>query len=440
MTARQRTTGVEHRRSTDPELVFLATSDLVGITRGRSVPFRCEGEVLRSGTGWVPADLAVSALGTITEDSPFDATGDLRLSPDPATGVDLPADERSPGVRMYLADQVGLDGRPWECCPRHALRSALDDLRAATGLDVVASFEHEFILHGVPATPAFSFDRLRAAEPFGSDLVRLLDACGLEPENWLPEYGADQFEITMRPAGGLVAADRAVLLREIVRDLARRRGLSATFAPMVDPAQSGNGVHVHLSLRDGDGRPALFDADRAGRLSEVGARFCAGVLRHAGAVTGWTAPSPISFDRLRPHRWSAAGAYLGERDREALLRICPTVDGADHAAQFNLEYRAADATANPWLTLAVLVRAGLHGLRADYEPARVWTTAPDPSEVPALPPDTGSALDALEADEVARTWFPDDLRATHLSVRRADVRLLGDQDTADRYRALSGVY
>lgn len=423
-----------------PDLVFLATSDLVGITRGRSVPSGSEEDVLRTGTGWVPADLAVSALGSITDDNPFDATGDLRLSPDPATRTDLPGDEHAPAVRIYVADQVGLDGRPWECCPRQALRSALDDLRAATGLEVVASFEHEFTLGGLPESAPFSFARLRSAEPFGSELVRLLDDCGLEPENWLPEYGPDQFEITVRPSGGLVAADRAVLLREIVRDLARRHGLAASFAPMTDPARPGNGVHVHLSLRDAAGRPALFDSARPGRLSEVGARFSAGVLTHAAAVTAWTAPSPVSFDRLRPHHWSAAGAYLGERDREALLRICPTSTSGDEAAQFNLEYRAADATANPWLTLAAIVRAGLHGVHEEYEPARVWTVAPDPAEVPALPADTGKALDALEADEVARSWFADDLLATHLSVRRADLRLLADSDSADRYRVLSGVY
>jgi glutamine synthetase len=423
---------------------FVATCDLVGHVTGRSVPAERHDALLRSGVGWLPADLAMTTFGQIIAGTPFTSRGDLRLMPDAASGVDVPADGEHPALRLYLGDLTDLDGQPWDCCPRSFLRRTLADLRRETGLRVVASFEHEFVLHGLPASLPLSLRRHRDAEPFGHDLVRLLTACGMEPETWLPEYGAQQFEITLAPSDGLVAADRAVLLRELVRDLALRRGLSASFAPLQDEAGTGSGVHVHLSFVDEQGEPVLLDDSRPGRLSRTGARFAAGLLHHAPAVMAWTAPSPVSFLRLAPDRWSAGAVFLGVADREALLRICPTTsaDPMGAAKQFNLEYRAADATANPWLTLAVVLQAGLAGITggdACPEPV-VWETTPRSGEVPGMPGSVEEALCALESDSVATSWFPPDLLRTHLGVRRHDDAALADLPVAERVARITRAY
>jgi glutamine synthetase len=429
----------------DPSTVFVGTCDLTGQVRGRAVPWSRHADVLATGVGWLPADLAVTCFGSITDDNVFGAAGDLRLLPDPTTAVDIPADASHAGMRLYLADQVTLDGEAWSCDPRHALRQALADLQDRTGLQVSASFEHEFFLEGCASGTAFSLERLRNAEPFGSELVGLLEQTGLEPETWLPEYGEEQFEITVRPAEGLAAADRAVLLRELVRDLARRRQLRATFSPLRHPAGTGSGVHVHLGLRDRTGAPVLHDPARPGGLSEIGARFVAGILEHAAAITAWTSPSPISFLRLTPHRWSAGGVFLAERNREALVRICPTLGfgGADVAAQYHLEFRAADATANPYLVLAALLRAGLQGMQHGYDDPTVHPEdAGDEilDAVPRLPATTSEALAALEADPVASSWFHPDLLATQRSVVRAQQVTLEGLDDAEKCRRIAGVY
>ncbi|GAA3111439.1 glutamine synthetase family protein [Streptosporangium carneum] len=421
--------------------VFAATCDLAAQLRGRAVPASREEALLRGGTGWVPADLAITSFGPIAENV-FGSTGDLRLMPDPSTRVDIPADGDVPAVRLYLADQTLPDGTPWECCPRGFLASAVADLRAELGVTVVASFEHEFTLSGLPSSPPFSFERYRTAEPFGSELVTLLEEAGFEPETWLPEYGEAQHEITLSPADGLVAADRAVLLRELVRDLARRRGLRAGFAPLPDPEGSGNGVHIHLSFRDADGRPALHDPSRPGGLSELGTRLSAGILRHASALTAVTAASPVSFLRLTPHRWSAGGAFLAERNREAMLRICPGT-GPDAGAQLNLEYRAADATANPWLALGVLLRAGLEGIRRNYPEPVVWpesATEAELADAQPLPTSQREALDALEKDDVVRGFLPADLLTTYLSVKRAELEALAGLDDTERCRRIADVH
>lgn len=427
------------------ETVFIATSDVAGIVRGRAVPASDRDNVLRRGVGWVPADLAVTAFGFIS-DNPFGATGDLRLMPDPSTRVSVPADGEIPGVEWYLADQTLPDGSPWECDPRSFARDAIVELADRHGLEALVSFEHEFMLLGQPETAPFSFRRFRSVEPFGTDLVRLLAAANLEPETWLPEYGRDQFEVTIAPATALVAADRAIVLKEMVRDLAGRRGHRATFAPLVDPAGSGNGVHVHVSLRDKEtGRPVMFDERGPGRLSTVGHRFAAGILRHARALTAITAPSPVSMLRLVPHRWSAGGVFLAERNREALLRICPTstVGGGLPESQLNLEYRAADATANPHLVIGALIRAGLAGLDAEDELPPVWpedVTEEQLAGVEPLPASLDEALAALADDSVARRWFADDLLATYVAVKRAELAHLDGMDDVARCQAVSEVY
>ncbi|MGV9774953.1 glutamine synthetase family protein [Streptosporangium sp. NPDC003464] len=421
--------------------VYAATCDLAAQLRGRAVPASREEALLRSGTGWVPADLAITGFGSIA-DNVFGSAGDLRLMPDPATRVDIPADGDLPGTRLYLADQTLPDGTPWECCPRGFLAAAVEEFRAELGVTVIASFEHEFTLAGLPPSPPFSFERYRTAEPFGSDLVTLLEQAGLAPETWLPEYGEAQHEITLSPAEALVAADRAVLLRELVRDLARRRGLRACFAPLPDPAGSGNGVHIHLSFRDADGDPVLYDPSRPGGLSELGTRLSAGIIRHAPALTAVTAASPVSFLRLTPHRWSAGGAFLAERNREAMLRICPGT-GPDAGAQHNLEYRAADATANPWLALGVLLRAGLEGVRRGYPEPVVWpetATEEELSGVPPLPRTQEEALNELEKDDVVSGFFAPDLLTTYLAVKRAELAALAGQDDTERCRRIADVH
>ena len=122
----------------------------------------------------------------------------------------------------------------------------------------------------------------------------------------------------------------------------------------------------HMSFVDQTGANALFDPAAPGRLSTIGAAFAAGIVRHMPALVAVTAPSVSSYMRLKPHNWSASYTWLGDQDREASLRICPTptLGGKSPEKSFNIEFRACDATASPHLALGMLVRAGLEGIRA----------------------------------------------------------------------------
>jgi glutamine synthetase len=431
------------------ELAFLATNDLCAITRGRAMPLaQLDSE---AGCGWVPANLGVGAFGAIVDGSPFDATGDLRLVPDQRSRTRIDGFPGRPPLTVLLADITHTDGSEWECCPRTFLRRAVRELEQETGLQVFGAFEHEFMLAGDdPPEPPMSLQAMLRTEPLGTDLVGILAEAGLQPENWLAEYGAHQCEITLAAADALTAADRAVLLRDIVRNLAHARGLKATFAPLLAPDAVGNGVHVHFSLRDNAGRPVMFDADRPGRLSAAAGSFAAGIVRHARALMAFTAASEVSYLRLAPHRWSATHAFLGLHNREAMLRLCPTVElaGRNPADQLNLEFRAGDATGNPWLVMGLLIRAGLAGVREHLEAGTVVEgpiedlpmEAQRSAGIVRLPATLSEALAALAEDKVVSGWFTPDFLQVYRALKLDELRVLAEFDDAAKCLRYADVY
>ena len=216
--------------------------------------------------------------------------------------------------------------------------------------------------------------------------------------------------------------------------------------PLRHPDAVGNGVHIHLSLWDSEDQPVTLD--EGGELTAVAGSFAAGILAHASAIIGWTAPSVISSLRLAPHRWSAAAAFVGRQNREAMVRVCPvpTLGGVDPRAAANLEFRAADAAANPWLALAVLIRAGVDGIERRLPAPPVVAgelEAIGPAErhrlgIEQLPRDLEAALTAIEADTAAG-WFAPDLVATHVAIRRTEARLLADASPEERCRRYADV-
>ncbi len=421
------------------DLVALVCCDLGAIVRGRALPAADLDTHLAAGVGWVPANHALTPLGPLAEPSPFDSTGDLRLAPDAQTRVRVESGAGDAALEMVLCDIVHTDGAPWECCPRTFLRDALTELRDELGLTLVASFEHEFQLHAEePAALPFSLEELRRAEPFAGEVMGALAAAGVQPERFFAEFAAHQFEIPVHPADALAGADRAVVLREVVRETARRHELRASFTPLLHPAEAGNGVHIHLSLLDSGGRPVLYDAARSGCLSELGERFAAGILTHARALSALTAPSPVSATRLAPHHWSAGAVCLGQRNRETLLRLPPLVSlgGGDPAGQLRLEYRGADGAANPYLALGAIVRAGVEGVRAelsappilDCDPAALDADEAVRYGVGALPATLAESLDALTEDTTARAWMTPLMFEAYMAVKRFEVAATADLD------------
>ena len=420
------------------ELFMFVHTDLSSISRGRAVTGKELQQRLTTGVGWVPANAALTPFGPVADPNPWGSAGDVRLLPDPETEVRVLNLPGASPLHFFQCDVVNLDGSGWPACPRVFLKRVLDDFAKETGLQVVATFEHEFYLRSAeaqaPHGPPFSLDAFRQADQFGPLLVGSLREAGVEPEMFLPEYGRGQFEVTCLPAPALQAADRAVAVRAVVREVARSAGLRATFTPVVNPDLPASGVHIHLSLQDSSGYPVAHDSARSQGLSAVAAQFAAGVLEHLPALCALTAPATISYLRLTPHQWSASLARVAG-DREAAIRLPGIGTGpgmADPAAQFNLEFRFPDAAACPHLVLAILVRAGLDGIRDGREPA-------DGGEG-RLPESLEEAMAALAADTVVRSWLPAELLSTYEALKTAEIAHLRESSPLEACAEYLDIY
>ncbi|MDO5744895.1 MAG: glutamine synthetase family protein [Micrococcaceae bacterium] len=432
--------------NTTDELIFLATTDIAAVTKGRAM--RLADFNRDSSLGWVPANLGIGPFGHIAEGIPFGSSGDLRLKPDHSSLTRIDGIPNQPPVSIAFADIVETDGSPWKNCPRNFLRTVIEDLRTEYGLGVEAAFEHEFTDMSAPSTPThpFSLAAFRDAEPIGSEVMATFARAGMDPECWLPEYGPHQYEVTVGRTDALAAADRAILVRDTVRAHYTARGRKISFSPVVTPGGDGTGVHVHFGLDDLDGNSLVFDGSQPGRVSELAAKFAAGIVRYAPAMAALYAPLLISYQRLIPNKWSTARAFLGLQNREALLRIAPTneIDGRDPKSQLHFEFRGADIGANPWLLLGSILRAGLEGLRQNLDPAPVIEGDLDlddkHSDLAELPASLDEALTALMADKTVSGWFPTEFLQTFLAIKRDEIAHLKDHSMTEQCEAYSNVY
>ncbi len=416
------------------QIAFVGTSDLSGHFRGKSFPAANLSSRLQRGVGLAPANIFLSAFGPI-QWAAFGTEGEVFLIPDPTARVFVPF-EGSGAEYFFLGDIRTLEGAPWDFCPRHILRRALERLQSETELRLLATFEQEFTYSGVAAKRCqpYELDAYRRQGVFGEVLLAAMRQVGVIPDSFLSEYGAQQYEVTSAPALGLRAADHAVITRELARAVAFRLGHRVSFTPIPEPNGTGNGTHIHWSFLDRDDRPALYEEQRPWQLSVLGSQFVAGIQHHLPALCAVTAPSVCSYYRLRPNRWAPVRADVGPLDRGAAVRICPVAgsDSAHRAKAFNVEFRVADAAASPYLVLAVLVQAGLDGIRHRRE-IQV-------KDARSLPAGLGEALGLLEASEAAAEWLGADVLAAYLQFKRAEINALENLDEVEICRRYAEVY
>jgi glutamine synthetase len=434
------------------ELIRFLYADHGGVIRGKATSRRFLPERIASGIGHPTAMMAMTMLDSLQPVPGLGPVGEVRLKPDPATLVALPY---APGAGAMLADLVRPDGRPWEACSRTFLKQAIAEL-ADEGYAMTAAFEPEFTLGRREPGPDGGPDRLvpaddslcysatgfHQAHDFTMDLVRALDAQGLQVEHYYPELGHGQQEVVIRHAPALRAADNHVLYRETVRGVAFRRGLWASLAPKPIPDQAGNGTHLHASLTavtdDGTQGPAVFaDASDQYGLSRTGYHFIGGLLAHLPALVALTCGSVNSYRRLQPQFWSSAYTVYGMDNREAAVRICSPLRG-DDSSSVNLELKPSDSSANPYLALGALILAGLDGIRRQRDPGPAVNVDPatlSEAERAAagahrLPQSLDEALDALEGDELLMNALGPLRSAAYLAVKRAEAAEFARHDSA----------
>lgn len=419
------------------ELIIACLTDLAGKVRGKAFPATQLDKRMKRGIGWTPTNVQITCFDTIAE-SPFGSLGDLVLIPDERARVRVQLGDNVPIEHFVLGDIRHTDGRPWEFCTRSILRSALERLHKASGLTLFGAFEHEFqFRNGTSGIgDAYTIGGFRLERRLAETLLAAMRAAGLEPDTFMKEFGAGQYEVTMDPSRGTAIADHSTILRELVRLVASNLGKQVTFTPIRDPSSVGNGVHIHLSFLKGD-KPATWDPSGKHELAKTAGQFVAGILKYLDSIVAITAPSAVSYLRLTPHRWSAAFNNLGFRDREASVRICPVSDLSDisKAAQFNFEFRAADATASPHLQLAAIVHAGVQGIEEGLPTPDATAedlSLIDPSALASrglvrLPTSLTEALDRFVENKTVAGWFSAGFSETYVKHKKGEMAFLNER-------------
>lgn len=432
------------------EMIIACCTDIAGKVRGKAFPAVQFEKRTKRGIGWTPTNVQITCFDNIA-DSPYGSLGDLVLIPDEAARVRVDFEDGGPVEHFAFGDIRQTDGRAWEMCTRSILSAALERLHRVTGLTLQGAFEQEFQFRNrAPLLgDSFSTDGFRAERRFAETTIAAMRAAGIEPDMFMREFGTGQYEVTMGPARSVRIADNAAILRELLRAVAYRFSQQVTFTPIRDPAGVGNGVHIHLSFLDGD-KPVTWDAKGKNELSATAGSFVAGILKYLESIVAITAPSLVSYIRLTPHRWSAAFNNLGYRDREASIRICPVSDISDvaKAAQFNFEFRAADAAASPHLQLAAIVHAGVQGIEEGLETPDATTDDLSLLDTKALaargyvrlPQSLPDALERFAGNPTVTGWFPEGFADVYVKHKKGEMAFLEGKETGEVCSLYEQVY
>lgn len=361
---------------------------------------------------------SISGFTQITE-------SDMILRADLNTFAVLPWTMDGEDVTARLICDVHLpDGTPYEGCPRQILKRQLAEA-AKLGYDFNVGPELEFFLfkkdaNGQPIMDphdqAGYFDQY---EDLGLELRRhmafALDVMGIEIERMHHEVAAGQHEINFRYADALRTADNAISLKLTLKALANRMGLHCTFMPKPMFGVNGSGMHVHQSLTKKDGTNAFYDKTGTYGLSATAQSFIAGILDHIRAMNAVMNPTVNSYKRLVVGYEAPVNAAWGQRNRSALIRI-PRISPAVAAKATRFELRCPDPSANPYMAFAVMLAAGLDGMkRGLVAPApveeNIWELTPKEMKrkgIKTVASNLKEALDELAKDEVIKAALGQD--------------------------------
>jgi glutamine synthetase len=408
-------------------VVRVSYSDLHGIARGKDVPIGDFPRLVHEGLAHCTAIMTTDLRHNVVA-GPETGFRDLIAKPDVSTLVRLPW---NPLVAWALADPQDVDGSPYAVDARGALRRATTRLHDL-GLAPVIGPELEFYLLEPDETAAVRFRRHvdqdshvytvgDVADPRGVLLELLCTMVDLDLGAFAAnhEYGRGQFEINLRHGAALDAADRAFRFRAVVKDVAARHGLLATFMGKPWNDDEGSGFHIHVSLSAG-GQNRFADPDGRDGLSDDLRRFVAGVLAHAPALMAFLNPTVNAYKRITPDSLAPTNVNWGHDNRLAMVRV-----PEERGAATRVEVRVGDGSANHYLAIAAVLFAGLDGLLRDLPLAEPVTGNPyELSEERLGPPLPGSleqALDALEQDHVLRESMGAELSSTFLQIKRHEI-------------------
>ena len=357
---------------------------------------------------------------------------DMYLRPDLSTFCIFPwSGPTGEKLARLICDIYNPDETPFVGCPRTTLKKVIA-MADRMGVQMKAGPEAEFFLfqtrNGRPTTEShdaasyFDLSPVDQGEDVRREIVLALEAMGLLVDAAHHEVAPGQHEIDLRYDHALTAADNISTLRFAVKNVAIRNGLHATFMPKPIYGINGSGMHTHTSLFSG-GQNVFFDANAPMQLSRTCLNFMGGILRHAKGFCAITNPLVNSYKRLVPGFEAPTSVAWSEKNRSPLVRV-PAARGA----ATRIELRMPDPACNPYLALAVMLRAGLDGIEKNIDPGppinkNIFTMSHRERRhlrIDDLPGNLSEALDELEKDDLVRDTLGDHLFEHFVAAKREE--------------------
>ncbi len=393
-------------------LIRLQFDDIHGVTKNVAIPID---ELDRALEGRVAFD------GSCIEGFVRDEESDMYLAPDPVTFAVLPQTPESTLVEArLLCDVLNPDGSVFEGCTRSTLRRVLEAAKTE-GFGVSVGAELEFFLFEDAKDPAtatltsdrgsyFDFSPTDRGDAVRCEVALALEGMGIHVEASHHEVSAGQHEIDLRSVDALALADAIATARIVVKSVATRHRLHATFMPKPFANQDGSGLHLAQFLIREDANAFYDPAAPFGNLSDTALGYIGGLLAHAAGFTLVTNPTVNSYKRLVPGYDAPAFIQWSQRAKSALVRVPAQAGDA-----VRIELRSPDPSCNPYLALACIIKSGLDGIRRKLVPG-------DPIEVSGaslsdeeraqlgigqLPASLRDAVTALDDDPVVRSALGD---------------------------------
>jgi glutamine synthetase len=385
------------------DVVRVSYPDLIGVDRGRDVLLEVLPGAMEHGLAFCRAVYHTSPMGDVVpvEGGLEAGLPDIHVFPDLSSLTALPWE---PNAAWCIGEACTPDGQPAPEAPRMVARRVADRF-SGLGYALACGPELEFFL--CAQAPDGSWRRYaddpgnvyvvgRKGDPQGLllHMLRQLRDAGLQVTAANHEFSPGQFEINLGHSDLLDAADRSFRLKSAVQEIARQRGLLATFMAKPFNDEGGSGFHVHVSVNDEAGRNVFGDPDGPDGLSAVGRHAIGGVLAHARALSALLNPTVNSYKRFGPDTLAPWLIDWGLDNRSAMVRVPP-----DRGPGARMEIRLGDATANPYLAMAAAGAAAYLGIADKTEPPdKLEGYGYDPDRAQILPMRLGDALDALAAD------------------------------------------
>ena len=360
---------------------------------------------------------------------------DMYLHPDPNTFTIYPWNNNEEGkVARLICDIYTADNTPFIGDPRYVLRRAIkaaEDMGYTFNVGPEAEF---FLFHTAPDGSSTTLTHDRAGyfdlspvdlgENARREMVLTLEKFGFEIEASHHEVAPGQHEIDFKYADALDIADKIITFKMVVRTVAQRHGLHATFMAKPIFEEAGNGMHMNQSLFQGNNN-AFWDKNRPNQLSKEALYYIGGILKHAKAITAITNPTVNSYKRLVAGYEAPVYLAWSTQNRSPLIRI-----PAKRGSSTRIEFRSPDPTCNPYLALAVVLMAGLDGIKNKIEPPAPCNcnifelTEQDRKEqgIDTLPSSLHEALEALSANDLVKETLGAHILDRYLDAKKHEWR------------------